>query len=202
MPCYVAALIAPVISRAICRVTSYSSSRLCHDVTNNDDPDVTPGPRGDQGGSTYCIVTLDAEMEQNIGAAMFLVSTSHLRTVNLILIVKMFLWNSQIRQKPPGIWICYFSRKSVNISEFREFVHVTHSQYPSRGLWWKRSFNCPLWVCLNILVWRYNARVLEPSQVVYCETDRMCIIMVQFEYFWFKYVLIVCWIDNESSLKY
>ena len=30
--------------------------------------------------------------------------------------------------------------------------------------------------------------VLEPSQVVYYETDRMCIIMAQFEYFWFKYV--------------
>ena len=58
MPCYVAALITPVISRAICRVTSYSSSVT--NVTNNDDPDVTPGPRGDQGGSTYCIVTLDA----------------------------------------------------------------------------------------------------------------------------------------------
>ena len=97
--------------------------------------------------------------------------------------------------------------KEVNkFTECVEFVHVTHCQYPSLwdlGLWGKRSFNCPLWVCLNILVvWRYNARVLEPSQVVYCETDRMCIIMAPFEYFWFKYVLIVCWIDNESSLKY
>ena len=175
-------------------------------VTNNDDL-MTPLPSPSvTSASKYCIVTLEMpRWRQNIGAmsrTLTLVSSSHLKTVNLISIVKMFLWNSQIRQKPPGIWICYFSRKSVNISECREFVHVTHCQYPSLGLWGKRSFNCPLWVCLNILVWRYNARVLEPSQVVYCETDRMCIIMAQFEYFWFKYVLIVCWIDNESSLKY
>ena len=205
MPCYVAAvLIAPVIPCYLSAVTSYPTLLLPTSVTHNDDL-MTPLPQCDQCQQILYCDSGDAEMRQNIGAmsrTLTLVSSSHLKTVNLISIVKMFLWNSQIRQKPPGIWICYFSRKSVNISECREFVRVTHCQYRCLGLGGKRSFNCPLWVCLNILVWRYNARVLEPSQVVYCETDRMCIIMAPFEYFWFKYVLIVCWIDNESSLKY
>ena len=179
---------------------------LLASVTNNDDL-MTPRVSS---ASKYCIV--DAELEEAKHRSYVPdtapVSSSHLKTVNLISIVKkMFLWNSQIRQKPPGIWICYFSRKSINLQNVENLFTSLTANIPAclwdLGLWGKRSFNCPLWVCLNILVvWRYNARVLEPSQVVYCETDRMCIIMAPFEYFWFKYMLIVCWIDNESSLKY
>ena len=56
MPCYVAALIAPVISRAICRITSYSSSRLCHECHEQWWSWCPPRPPGWPGGQhiLYC----------------------------------------------------------------------------------------------------------------------------------------------------